>query len=47
MGKAIVWGDVGGYAKQVESLDGAEVREAVGRLLDPEKAVVVRVIPSE
>jgi predicted Zn-dependent peptidase len=47
MGRAIVWGDLDGYAKQVEALDGAEVREAVGRLLDPEKAVVVRVIPSE
>jgi hypothetical protein len=47
MGRAIVWGDLDGYAKHVESLDGAEAREAVGRLLDPEKAVIVRVIPSE
>lgn len=47
MGRAIVWGDLDGYAKRVESLDGDEVRAAVGRRLDPEKAVVVRVIPSQ
>ena len=47
MGKEIAWGDVDAYARRVEVLEGEAVRGAVARHLSPERAVIVRVIPSE
>jgi predicted Zn-dependent peptidase len=45
MARAIIWGDLDAYVKRVEALDGGKVRDAVARLLDPGRAIVVRVEP--
>ena len=45
MARGIVWGDLDAYARRVGALDGGRVRDAVARLLDPERAIVVRVEP--
>ena len=38
-------GDLVAYVKRVGAQDGGRVRDAVARLLDPERAIVVRVEP--
>lgn len=45
MGWEIAWGDLDRYAKHVEALDGAQVRDAVARHLGPARAIVVRMEP--
>ncbi|HEV3122356.1 MAG TPA: insulinase family protein [Isosphaeraceae bacterium] len=44
--KALVWGDLVGYAKCMSALEPAAVRGAVKRYLDPKAALVVRIEPA-
>jgi predicted Zn-dependent peptidase len=39
------WGDLEAYLGRVRAVDGAKVKEAAARSLDPEKAAVVLVRP--
>jgi predicted Zn-dependent peptidase len=43
--KALVWGDLAGYARRMSALKPAAVRAAVKRCLDPKAALVVRIEP--
>ena len=45
MARGIIWGDLDAYVKRVEALDSGRVRDAVARLLDPERAIVVLIEP--
>ena len=45
MARGIVWGDLDAYARRVEALDGVRVRDAVARLLHPDRAILVRIEP--
>jgi zinc protease len=45
MARGIVWGDLDAYVRRVEALDGVRVRDAVARLLHPDRAIVVHIEP--
>ena len=45
MARGIVWGDLDAYARRVEALDGGKVRDAIARLLHPDRAILVRIEP--
>ena len=45
MARGIVWGDLDDYVRRVEALDGGTVRDAVARLLHPDRAILVRIEP--
>ncbi len=45
MARGVVWGDLDAYTRRVEAPDGGEVRDAVARLLDPGRAILLCIEP--